>query len=317
MPGTGIPLDRAAVLSTSLEAVLYGISLAMFGATLGVLLRRRVRTGSLNKPLVGAGVCFFALSTVHICVDIHRLMRGLIDERTSVGGPAAWFALAAEQTFVFKNAVYIVQTVLWDSVVVYRCHAVWADARVTAFLLVLLCSIVVTGIGCVYADSVAWQDVGGLFHTLLAYRLWRADRRSRRAGASAQGLLRPALLAVIDAGALYFAVLLAALVCFVLRSNAQYVVLDMITPTIAIAFYLVILRVALASAADSDGAVTCPIALKIRVEHMTTTMRDGSMSQIEGSEGGTGKGAADENAEGKAEGLRVNVAEGRLNTNES
>jgi hypothetical protein len=83
------------------------------------------------------------------------------------------------------------------------------------------------------------------FSALLAYKLWTIDRNvhGSRMG---RGLTKPVLMVIIDAGALYSVTLLAALVCFVSKSNGQYVVLDMVTPIISIAFYMVILRIGIA-----------------------------------------------------------------------
>jgi hypothetical protein len=76
---------------------------------------------------------------------------------------------------------------------VYRCHTVWNSRKVTTFLGLLWCSIigtsyirrcvrvftlrheVVTGVGCVWADSVARSDAGGLFHSRQPPKLLPAD----------------------------------------------------------------------------------------------------------------------------------------------
>jgi hypothetical protein len=56
----------------------------------------------------------------------------------------------------------------------------------------------------------------------------------------------PMLMVVMDAGALYSFTVTAAVVCFAVESNGQYVVLDMVMPIISIAFYMVILRIGIA-----------------------------------------------------------------------
>jgi hypothetical protein len=64
----------------------------------------------------------------------------------------------------------------------------------------------------------------------------------------------PVLLIIIDAGALYSITLLTALIGFVAKSNSQYIVLDMVTPIISIAFYMVILRVGLAQRPRNESS---------------------------------------------------------------
>jgi len=100
----------------------------------------------------------------------------------------------------------------------------------------------------------------------LAYRLWTIER-SVRATRVGQSLNRPALMIVIDAGILYSTTLLAALICFAVKSNGQYVVLDMIPPIISIAFYIIILRVAISSSrkrnhGNTSGSTLAPHGIR-------------------------------------------------------
>jgi hypothetical protein len=53
------------------------------------------------------------------------------------------------------------------------------------------------------------------------------------------------LKVVTDSGVLYSVTLIASLICIILQSNVQYIMLDMIMPIISIAFYLVIFRLGL------------------------------------------------------------------------
>jgi len=52
-------------------------------------------------------------------VDIIRIEDGLVKYRdTFSGGPAAFFADVSQETYVIKNAIYILHTLLGDGVVV-------------------------------------------------------------------------------------------------------------------------------------------------------------------------------------------------------
>lgn len=83
---------------------------------------------------------------------------------------------------------------------------------------------------------------------ILAYRLWSVDRNAARSRVGRSSITLPVLLVVIDAGAIYSLTLIAAIVCFALKST--FLVVDMITPIISIAFYMVILRVGLGAQRD-------------------------------------------------------------------
>jgi hypothetical protein len=58
-------------------------------------------------------------STKHIVVNIIRVENGLVKYRdTYPGGPRAFFADISEETYVIKHALYVLQTLLADGVVV-------------------------------------------------------------------------------------------------------------------------------------------------------------------------------------------------------
>ncbi|KAF8191474.1 hypothetical protein K438DRAFT_1906985 [Mycena galopus ATCC 62051] len=269
--------DKAGLLSTILEALLYGFSVLMFIATLWVLLRGQ-SWAKVNRPMLVVACLLFILSTIHLGVDINRLDLGLITVRDSYpGGPVAFFANPTEPSFVFKNAVYSFQTALGDGVVIYRCWKVWNSIWVVLLPMVLWLGVAVTATGSVYTCTLPSTDSGDIYvrelgqwitsfysttlacnltaTALLAYRLW-AINRSVRHTRIGRGVTIPALLIVVDAGALYSASLCAALICFALQSNGLYVILDMITPIISIAFYMVILRIGIARHSGSRNDTT-------------------------------------------------------------
>ncbi|KAF7359220.1 hypothetical protein MSAN_01264100 [Mycena sanguinolenta] len=263
-----LPEDKAGLLSTVLESLLYGFSLLMFIATLVILLRGQT-WAQVNKPMVVVACCLFILSTIHLAVDINRLNIGLILDRDGYpGGPAAFFANPSENTFVFKNAVYSFQTVLGDGVVIYRCYKVWKSVWVIIFPCLLWIGVAITAAGSVYSctrpsstdtSDIFVKELGqwitsfysmtfscNLVATILLasrlYMIHRGVRNSRVGNGRTMGIL----LIIVDAGALYSMTLLAALITFALKTNGQYVVLDMVTPIISIAFYMVIVRVGIA-----------------------------------------------------------------------
>ncbi|EGN94584.1 hypothetical protein SERLA73DRAFT_188561 [Serpula lacrymans var. lacrymans S7.3] len=261
---SGIPLDTAAIASTVLEGILYGFSVLMYVGTIWSLTNGR-KKHDVNMKMVAIASALLVLSTVHMIMDIIRVEEGLVQYRdTFPGGPNGFFADVAQWSFVYKNVIYTLQTLLGDGVVIYRCYVVWQSAYIIIFPMIMWCSVATTGIGCVYTLSKATTDSNNIFSKetgqwitayyastlatnligtiLLAFRIWSVDRnvsnlRSRRSS------LGPLLLIIIDAGVLYSVTLLGALVCFVSANRGQYVLLDMIMPIISIAFYMVIIRV--------------------------------------------------------------------------
>ncbi|KAF7294682.1 hypothetical protein MIND_01005200 [Mycena indigotica] len=286
--------DKAGLLSTVLESILYGFSVLMFILTMWVLIRGRGKS-KINIPMVVVSMLLFILSTIHIGVDINRLNSGFIVYRDSFpGGPAAWFANPSEKSFVFKNAVYTLQTVLGDGVVIFRCYKVWQSFWIIVIPCILWCGVAIAGSGSVYTCTTPLADPTSIYAlqlgrwikafysttlacnftatALLSYKLWSINKQvaATRVG---RGVVLPVLLIVIDAGVLYSVTLVAALTCFALNSNGQYVVLDMVTPIISIAFYLVILRIGVARSKTLSGSA---------VSTLNTTMPRLPLSRTDG-----------------------------------
>jgi len=264
----GVNLDIAALISTTLEAILYGFSLFMLGTTVQVLLEHGWRRRSQNRLMLVVSALLFIFSTMHMAIDFKRIEEGFITFRDSIG-PIAYFSQPSQFTFVFKNAVYTAQTLTGDGILIYRCYVVWQSMWVVALPILGWCAVLATGVLSVYscarvpisgegsnifAESVShWitSFFSCTFATnfittfLLAYKIWDVNRRTATVK---QRSLMPVVRIVADAGAFYSMALSAALGCYAQQSNAQFITLDMITPIISITFYMVILRVSRASA---------------------------------------------------------------------
>lgn len=114
---TSIPLDTAAIVSTTLEGILYGFSVLMFIGTIWTFTYKK-RMRDVNRPIAAVAVLLFLLSTTHLVVDIIRIEEGLVKYRnTFPGGPVAFFADGTQETYVIKSAVVVMQTLLGDGVV--------------------------------------------------------------------------------------------------------------------------------------------------------------------------------------------------------
>lgn len=291
----GPSLDTAAIISTTIEGVLYGFSLLMFILTVWVLFRNK-RFREVNKTMFGVAILLLIFSTIHMGVDINRTYLGFIRYRDTLG-PVVYFSDVSQQTFVFKNAIYSFQTAVGDGVVLYRAYAVWRSPWPIVLPFIVYCGVIAASIGSVYTVSITTPQSSNIFFkttgqwitafyaatftcnllaTLtLAVRLWWIERKaaSFRAGG---GTLRPVLLIVVDSGLLYSAALFTALMCFVNGSNAQFILLDWITPIISISFYAVILRVALVQSDRERTIVTPKVNISSNSNSNSGQVRSGS-----------------------------------------
>lgn len=259
MVSTGIPLDTATIISTALEAILFGFSVLMFMGTMWASIHYK---RDANRPIALAAILLLILSTAHLIVDIIRLKDGFVKYRDIFpGGPVAFFQDISQPTFVTKNLIYALQTMIGDGVVIYRCYVVWQSVWVIILPSMLWCG---SSVAALIAPYYASQATGGNVYTnqtgqwitalftltlstnlissgLLVYRIWTVERKVSR-NRAANGTMMPIVHVLIDAAILYSAALVTILICFICANNAQYIMLDMIMPIISIAFYMVLIR---------------------------------------------------------------------------
>ncbi|KAI0632706.1 hypothetical protein C8Q77DRAFT_1262323 [Trametes polyzona] len=281
-----LPLPAAGILSTTLQAILYGYAVFMFMLAMWIMLRDR-RRRQVNYALVGAGCALIVLGTAEMAVNIARIYQGFVTI-----GP---FVSVSDPTFVAKSIFYNTQTLILDAVVIYRTYIVWQNVLVVIFPLIGWCGLLgaLTGLFCRFWLTI-WSAGGSIglnialvnssklagdvfavqtgrwitavyaltlgtnlsSTLLLAGRIWTVTRRSAQYRSS--DILGPVLRVIIESGAIYSMTITAALISFVVKSNGVYVILDMISPIISIVFNMLIIRVGLASernalAAAADG----------------------------------------------------------------
>lgn len=259
-------MDAGSLMAVVLTGILYGFSLLMFMGTMWSLTYKQ-HVQNISRPIVIVAIMLFLLSTAHIVVCIIRADDALIKYRdTFPGGPGAFFADVTQETYVIKYALYVLQTLLADGVVIYRCYVVCQSVRAIILPTILWCSVVVTGVHAVYGvsqskstTSIFAQELGtwvmaflastivtnAFSSGLLAYRIWTIERSVARTRASRKGSTMPIVRVLVDAAVLYSVALLTALICFLFSNNGDYVMVDMVMPIISIAFYMVLIRIAI------------------------------------------------------------------------
>ncbi|KAG1851840.1 hypothetical protein DFJ58DRAFT_684760 [Suillus subalutaceus] len=265
---SSISLETAALISTVLEGILYGFSVLMFIGTMWSMSYKRSMR-DVNRPVAAAAVLLSVLSTAHIVLSIIRIEYGFV---TYQGVPAAYFADVSQETYVIKNSIYVLQTLLGDAVAIYRCYVVWQAAWVIILPSLLWCGVAVTGALYVYGDSQTSStgiisttvnvECMGVFCVLtllanlsssglLAYRIWKIERNvssSRTSKVMTTSIIR----VVMDSASLYTIALLATVTGALCSSNGPFTLIDTLTPVISIAFYMVIIRIAIGQNAHSQ-----------------------------------------------------------------
>ncbi|KAI0631507.1 hypothetical protein C8Q77DRAFT_1061422 [Trametes polyzona] len=283
-------LSTAALFSTSFEGILYGLSVFLFILTLFVLLRNR-RKRRVNWAMVCASTALLMFSTMEMVVNIIRLYEGFVAKGPAMpDGAEEYFGDVSQVSFVLKTALYNVQTLILDGVVIFRTFKVWNSIWVVVIPILGWLGLLgermganigrglgyslsttphisedIFEIGTTHWFTVNWSMtlITNICSTLaLAYRIWQVTSKSAQYRSG--GRLSPILRIIVESGALYSITVTAALVLFLVRSNGVYVILDMISPIICIVFNMIIVRIGLAADGTLLPEPTEPVPAPIR-----------------------------------------------------
>lgn len=88
-----------------------------FVACLYILVYRR-KTRRLNYPMVGTALLLCLCATLHVGIDLARVLVAFRIYLNAPGGPTAYFGNVRKFTHVLKSAVYITETCISDALVV-------------------------------------------------------------------------------------------------------------------------------------------------------------------------------------------------------
>ncbi|KAI0352623.1 hypothetical protein OH77DRAFT_1408706, partial [Trametes cingulata] len=253
----------AKLVSIFIQTLLYGAYSVVFILTIWVLLSKRRSHKPTRDPMVWISVVMFVMATMHIGINYTRIIRAFVIFRDEPGGPAAYFNELSEFTQIFGSTIYIAQTLIGDSVVLYRCYLVWGDVRVVILPFILLLGSTVSGVGILYSFARVVPQaeifVDELQHWILsffsltlttniictglvAFRIWDMNRAILN---FASRSYQPILFLVLESGAVYSATLTALLILYKSSSWFQYVLLDAISPIVGLVFSMIIIRIGL------------------------------------------------------------------------
>lgn len=251
-----IPLDKTMLLSLFLETLLYGVFLSLYLLTLFILL---VLNKSQRRLLLPVATLLLLFATTHLLIDFVEALEAFIFNVHTIGADA-YFSILSSPFEVSKTMVYAAQTILADSVIVWRCYVLnhrRLSIAIPGFTVLLtnagLASYVTwdlsqTPIGSPISTAGAWCVTSFYILTMLlsaacsALISWRIYR-TRRAIPGGVSVLLPVLIAIIESGTIYAASLLASLLTFLSGSNARFLAVNIIPPIMGTAFCLIILQV--------------------------------------------------------------------------
>ncbi|RPD53973.1 hypothetical protein L227DRAFT_512399 [Lentinus tigrinus ALCF2SS1-6] len=239
-----IPLDKAYLTAIWLETLFYGINICLFGSYVYILRFRRTR--KITPIIFWVAVLMFCFSTTHVSLGFYRLIRGFIDLRDQPGGPGAYFSDVSTPPNVAKVTIHSINSILGDSIVVWRCWHVWGGNWRVCILPSLL---IVASAVCGFAQAIIFAEAksihsafadelekwnGSLFGlslvtnvvvtTLIAVRIWFMHREA--AGVVGPFRYTKVLVLIIESAMIYSAALVIEITLYFIGSNAFYIVYD-------------------------------------------------------------------------------------------
>ncbi|EJT99281.1 hypothetical protein DACRYDRAFT_82382 [Dacryopinax primogenitus] len=250
------PLDQAFIVGIWLEGCFYGIFIPIFGASVYVLVAKKGLLVKLNLPILIAAILMFALATAHVTINVYRLIHGFVLNESVPGAAVLYLYSLSEPTQKAKDIVYVTQSLLGDGLNIYRSWLIWnKNWRIPVFPMLLWLTTCVVGyyipgylfqfyqtdsniFGSRYRTYVTiWYTltmVQNIITTsLIAFRLWRHERQigDYRTGNFS---LTSIIQIILESAAIYVAAQVVLLVTYACSDNAQYVLLEIITPLVGI-----------------------------------------------------------------------------------
>ncbi|KAF7342573.1 hypothetical protein MSAN_02013900 [Mycena sanguinolenta] len=223
-----------------------------------------------------SSIIMFIVATLHVSMNGFRVIVGYVDYGSAPGGPVSFLGVLSTWHHIFKDALYAFQSILGDAMALswltvsgitvtvlfgsVNPNASIFDPRLAHWITVF------------YSVAVA-QNI--ITTGLMALRLWTIDKQSARIRVGGRSVFMPLLLILVESAALYLFVEVLLLALYAANYNAQYILLESITPVIGITFGMIALRLSLRpqrAPLSDDQATGGSIALRRIAVNVTTHM---------------------------------------------
>ncbi|KAF8170786.1 hypothetical protein BJ912DRAFT_996551 [Pholiota molesta] len=199
----GFQIDTAELSGLVVEAGFYGIMyLTLFIVSAYVFAQRQsLKIATLNLPMTITAVAMILLATAQLCVDTANVFVAFLHNDRAAR--IAFLADTSTKLFSAKHCILISQLLIGDSFVSYRCWIVWGR-RIWIVILPVLLSLgsAVSGtyVMWVFAhhpQTTVKEQKSCLCATplppvtLLAFRIWQVDRKTRAVLGTSTSSLMP------------------------------------------------------------------------------------------------------------------------------
>ncbi|KAL5513724.1 hypothetical protein ACEPAH_4124 [Sanghuangporus vaninii] len=268
-----ISLNEASLLAIVVESMLFGILTALFVTAVYTMIFKGNDTRTLNKPALAVSVLMYCIAFVHVSINARRAVFAFIKLSDNSESVEEYFLDSSNAVYLAKINMYLLQTLLGDTFIIYRLFIVWGrDFRLLIPAGVLLTASTVCAVfGNIAAARVSPSTlifipqlkrwIVSIFSltlftnasctALIAFRIWWTGRQLR--SASWRNSLSPVIAIVVESAAVYSVSLISLMAAYLSGSWGHYIVLDMMPQIIAITFLMIIVRISLGISSSKNS----------------------------------------------------------------
>ncbi|KAF8992779.1 hypothetical protein BDQ17DRAFT_1546316 [Cyathus striatus] len=265
-----ISLAKASLISTYFEGLVYGLFLSLFGVTLYLYLNpiyKNQRQDNHTLVMTGISAIMFFIATFHLAINFYRLLDGYVDKGLTPFEISEYLGNLRAWHYILKDILMGIQQHLGSAAAIYRTWVLWNyNWKVVAFPIVLLTfNIIVsavisaamaTNVGSIFSVTVFYRVVQAynavaftlsvITVGLMSYRIWTTHRKVAHSLVG-QGKLLSVMWFLIESAALQIITEFILFVTTFAFDNAQFIVLELITPLVGITFNSITVRIKLQS----------------------------------------------------------------------
>jgi len=266
-------IDRAYICAGLLEGALWGLYSGVFAYFMYTFLSKDSNSARDRWTYTNiAAILMYILATTHFGIEFQRLLEGFVEFRDTIS-PKIYFSQLGGANVPLTQAqvvVYVLTSVIGNSVLAWRCHVVWGKKFfwVTAIPCILITLDLVGGmIGVNQALSTS-PDFNlaivmanmllfcGFFSNLsatllLVGRIWWLSSRNLTAHNSGSNKFKPLMILMLESGFFIFAFKITEFILFQITpltgeepgNNALYIVFDSVPQIIGMMPTIIIILV--------------------------------------------------------------------------
>ncbi|KAF7335787.1 Carboxylic ester hydrolase [Mycena venus] len=294
---SSLSLPAAELIAQTLGCILFGVYLVTLGIAARLLLTmesgKLKRRSAINWTIVIVSIVIFVNATLNLVVSTIAIVQAFV-LYTGPGGAEHVFMNGSGWQTIVKSFTVPFQSLVGDSILIYRCWFLWNKNWVVIALPLLVwlaniaCAIRLLDLlgqasqGLVISSTVQpWGQafwsmticINVMATSLIVGRIWMVEKDNRKFGIDTLSQNRPrtvlshAMQNIIESGMIYTVLSIFTLVTYTLQSTLHYPASHLEIQSVGITFNLIIIRASRTSLSRQDVASADAVTVPIHFTH--------------------------------------------------